>query len=795
MTDKYQTREDRRKLEQPIKKGKKRRKPGFVKKILIAIIIIGMSALLFGSTLFAYYASSAPKIVEDQLKDPISSEIYDMNGKLVTKVGVENRDYVEYEKIPKIVKDAVLATEDNRFFEHPGIDLIRLGGAVISNLTDGFGSQGASTLTQQVIKNQFLTPEKTPKRKAQEAWLAYQLEQKYSKEEIFEMYVNNVVDYDDGIHGIATAAQYYYGKNLDQLELHEAAMLAGIPQRPRAHNPFRNPDLAEDRRNTVLKLMNMHGKISKDEMEAAQKIPVESTIKKVEDRVSIGQKYDSYIDVVIEEVEAMGEYNIFTDGLKIYTNIDQDAQEHVEKVLSGQASVQFPDEELQAGITLLDTKTGAIRAIGSGRNQEVKRGFNYATDTRRQPGSTIKPILDFGPAIEYLGWSTYEQLLDEAYTYTGGTPINNWDNKYMGQMSMRKALYLSRNIPALKAIQKVGLEQADKFATGLGFDFKNVYESYAIGGLGGEDKGVSPLHMAGAYAAFGNEGIYNEPHTVTKIVLRDGETEVTRKVESHVAMKDSTAFMVTDMLKDVLTKGTGTNAKVSGLPAVAGKTGTTNYDKETRQKFKLTSSDVPDAWFTGYTTNYTISVWTGYSNQSVPVKFKDQKIAQHIFRDIMGTISKGIATPDFKQPKSVVEAAVEIGTIPAMIPSESTPQDQITHELFIRGKEPKEISKKYEKLEAPKALTGAYKEESNEITLTWEFSSTEDVQFEVSEVDGNATKQVLFTIKERVITIANPQPGVEHTFQVVTISGDRRSEPAEVKVQVESIDPLTDNVD
>ena len=261
----------------------------------------------------------------------------------------------------------------------------------------------------------------------------------------------------------------------------------------------------------------------------------------------------------------MGEYNAFTDGLKIYTTLDPNAQTHVETVLNGQSNVKFPDEEMQAGITLLDTKTGAIRAIGGGRNQGVKRGFNYAIDTRRQPGSTIKPILDYGPAIEYLGWSTYEQLVDEPYTYSDGTPINNWDRQFMGQMSMRKALYLSRNIPALKALQKVGTEKADKFATGLGFDFKNVYESYAIGGLGGKDSGVSPLQMAGAYATFGNEGIYNKPFTVTKIVLRDGETEIQGQMESHVAMKDSTAYMITDMLKDVLTNGSGGSARVPGL--------------------------------------------------------------------------------------------------------------------------------------------------------------------------------------------------------------------------------------
>lgn len=792
MSDNNQSREQRRKTQQPIKeKTKNRINVHILTKILLVIVIIGMAGLLFGTGLFVYYASSAPKLDKALLKDPIASEIYDMNGELVTKVGVENRDYVEYEGIPDIVKDAVLATEDNRFFKHPGIDIIRIGGAVISNITDGFGSQGGSTLTQQIIKNQFLTIDKTPKRKAQEAWMAIQLERKYTKEEIFEMYVNNVVDYDDGIHGIATAAEYYYGKELDQLELHEAAMLAGIPQRPRAHNPFRNPDLAKERRNTVLRLMYQHDKITEAEMEAAQKVPVESTLKKEEDRKLHDYKYDSYIDAVIEEVEELGDYNVFTDGLKIYTSIDPSAQEYVEKVLNGQANVTFPDEEMQAGITLLDTKTGAIRAIGGGRNQQVKRGFNYAIDTRRQPGSTIKPILDYGPAIEFLGWSTYEQLVDEAYTYHDGTPIQNWDQKYMGQMSMRKALYLSRNIPALKALQKVGLERADQFATGLGLDFNNVYESYAVGGLGGEDQGVSPLQMAGAYAAFGNEGIYNEPYTVSKIVLKDGETEVKKQREPHIAMKDSTAFMITDMLKDVLTKGTGTNARVSGLSAVAGKSGTTNYDSSYRQKHHLAKSDVPDAWFAGYSTQYTLSVWTGYKERSVPIKSKDQKIAQYLFKEIMGYVSQSVETSEFKQPKSVIESAVEIGTIPAKKPSEATPKDQIAYEFFVRGTEPKDVSEQYMvQLEPVTSLKGSYDENSNKISLSWEYSGKADaVQFEVYEVGASSGKQLLSTTSGRELTIPpNAQSGEEQrTFHVVAISGDRSSAPVTVTVTIPSL--------
>lgn len=782
MTEKPKSRLEHRKLEHSSKtKRKKIKYTGRLKKILLVMTIIGITGLLFGTSVFAYYVSTAPKLVDDQLKDPISSEIYDMNGKLVTKIGVEKRDYVEYKDIPQLVIDAVLATEDNRFFSHPGLDVIRIGGAVVANLTDGFGSQGGSTLTQQIIKCQFLTPDKTPKRKVQEAWLALQLERKYTKEEIFEMYVNNIVDYDDGIHGIATAAEYYYGKSLDQLELHEAAMLAGIPQRPRAHNPYRNPDLAKQRRNTVLSLMYQHGKISKAEMETAKKISVESTLKKDEERTANNQKYDSFIDVVIDEVEALGEYNVFTDGLKIYTTLDPNAQEHVEKILNGEASVKFPDEEMQAGLTLLDTKSGAIRAIGGGRNQNVKRGFNYAIDTRRQPGSTIKPILDYGPAIEFLGWSPYEQLADEPFTYSDGTAIHNWDQKYLGQMSMRKALYLSRNIPALKALQEVGLDKADQFATGLGFNFKNIYESYAIGGLGGEDSGVSPLQMASAYAAFGNEGIYNKPYAVNKIILRDGDTEVKGQMESHLAMKKSTAFLITDMLKDVLTKGTGTNARVSGLPYIAGKTGTTNYSQETRQKYSLNRSDVPDAWFVGYSTQYTISVWTGYKNQTTPIKSQHQKIAQQLFRDLMGHISKSIETPNFKQPKNVVQAAVEVGTKPAMLPSETTPQDQIVHELFVRGTEPKSVSKKYAKLEAPKNLKTTVSGDGP-FTLSWEYSNFTGVQFEVSEINDFGEKEILYTGTDHNVTIDQPLLQSDRTFQVAALSENRRSEAVQIFV-------------
>ncbi|MET0785695.1 MAG: biosynthetic peptidoglycan transglycosylase, partial [Paenisporosarcina sp.] len=253
MSEKPSSRGQRRKELEKQKKSKQSSKKGLFKKIITAVIIIGLAGLLFGAGLFAFYASSAPALDEEALKDPISTEVYDKNNKLFATFGAENRDYVAYEEIPKLMEDAILATEDVRFYDHMGIDFYRLGGAIIANVTSGFGSQGASTLTQQVIKNSFLQNEKTLKRKAQEAYLAYQLEQKYEKEEIFEMYFNKVL-MSGRIWGIGTASQSFFGRDLKDLQLHEVALLAGMPQSPNNFNPFKNPEAAEKRRNIVLRL-------------------------------------------------------------------------------------------------------------------------------------------------------------------------------------------------------------------------------------------------------------------------------------------------------------------------------------------------------------------------------------------------------------------------------------------------------------------------------------------------------------------------------------------------------------
>ncbi|WP_246096948.1 transglycosylase domain-containing protein, partial [Psychrobacillus soli] len=502
MSEQKQTREQRRKQLQQKKKKTNTPVKFWIKRILIAIVALGIVGLIAGGSLFAYYASSAPKLDESSLKDPISPKLLDANGELFATLGAENREYVPFDEIPKQMHDAIIATEDSRFYEHFGVDFLRLGKAVLANITHGFGEQGASTITQQVIKNSFLTNEKTLKRKAQEAYLSIQLERKYDKEEIFEMYFNKVL-MSGRIYGYGTAAKYFYGKELKDLTLDQYAVLAGISQRPNAYNPFKNPDLAEKRRNTVLHLMNLHDKITDEEMKAAQAVPIEDTLLPEEERVAKqNTKYDAFIDIVLDELEKHGDGDTISEGITIHTTLQPKAQQQVEETLN---SDMFPTEDIQAAVAVIDTKTGAIAAVGGGRNYGAERGYNFAYDMKlRSPGSTIKPLIDYGPAVEFLNWSTGQTIVDAEMTYTGTKQVvRNFDGKYKGAMTMREALYNSRNVPAVKTLQEVGTKNAKEFINRFGIDIGEVHESSAIGGT---SKSMSPIQMAGAYAAFGNNG-------------------------------------------------------------------------------------------------------------------------------------------------------------------------------------------------------------------------------------------------------------------------------------------------
>ncbi|WP_044749108.1 penicillin-binding protein 1A [Bacillus alveayuensis] len=776
MSEQYKSREERRRLQQKKQKKKQKKKSSFLKKILIAFLFIGIVGMIAGAATLAYYIAGAPPLNENQLKGQLSSKVYDMYGNQIYEIGTEKTTYVKIDDIPDQVKNAFIATEDVRFYEHNGIDLIRFGGAVIANIQEGFGAEGASTITQQLVKLSFLSPEKTIQRKVQEAWLALQVEQKYSKDQILEMYLNRVY-YPGNYYGVARAAEAFYGKTLDELSLDEVAMLAGMVKNPHGYNPRENPEAAEKRRNVVLMLMEKHGFISKEEADQAKQKSVTASLVNPTEK---SNQYYAFIEQVIEEIREHLDIDPSAAGLKIYSTLDPDAQSYIENLLNGD-QLNFRNEHLQAGVALLDTETGEIRAIGGGRNQPIG-GFNYAVDTKRQPGSTIKPILDYGPAIEYLKWSTYHQIEDAPYTYSNGTPINNYDNRYKGWMSIRQALADSRNIPALKALQEVGLDRAKDFAEGLGIKLDEISEAYAIGGF---KEGVSPLQMAGAFSAFGNNGIYIKPHAVKKVELADG-TVIELSPEPVEAMSDYTAFMITDMMKSVVQYGTGTRANVAGLH-IAGKTGTTNFTPEEKQKYNVPKGGAKDSWFVGYTPKYTAAVWTGFekNDEKMHLDRIDQRLAKDIFKEVIKHVSKGDRS-DFKQPNSVVKLAIEKGTNPAKLASEFTPKDMITYEYFVKGKEPTKVSNKYQQVDKPSDLQVSYDEAAQAVTVKWLYDEEflEDVSFEVRLAINDNSYKVAATTKEMVYTVSNVEPGSVYKFQVIAIREGNRSDPAAAIIEI-----------
>ncbi|MDR4888677.1 PBP1A family penicillin-binding protein [Fredinandcohnia sp. QZ13] len=783
MSEKYQSREERRHANQK-KKKRKKSKGSLFKRILLIILLIGIIGMVAGATTFFVMASGAPELDESLLKDPLSSKVYDMNGNKIYEFGAEKRTYVSLNQIPDDLKNAVLAVEDARFYEHHGLDVIRLGGAVVANLTEGFGAEGASTISQQVIKNSFFVEgEKKLTRKAQELWLAFQLERKYSKNEILEMYLNKIYYGVGNTYGVAKAAELYFGKPLDELELHESAFIAGLGQNPGIYNPFVHPEAAEKRRNIVLNLMVRHEFITKEQADAAKKVPIESSIVESKEQ---SHPIDSFMDQVKNELKEYGDIDVYNAGVKIYTTFDPEAQAHVDSLLANEnPDIQFPDDQFQAGIAIVDTKTGEIRALGGGRNQAQNTRVNFALDNSNQPGSTIKPILDYGPAIEYLKWSTYHQIKDEPYTYSDKRPINNFDRKFMGQITARVALAHSRNIPALKAFQEVGVSKATEFANNLGITFEErINEAYSIGGMLG---GISPLEMAGAYATFGNEGNFIKPHAVTKIVFPDNR-EVVLAPEPKTAMSEATAFMMTDMLKSVMDFGSGRRYDVSGLQ-IAGKTGTTNYTAKEIKDYNIPAGGVPDIWFSGYTPSYTVAIWTGYRNNQTAVLPAEQSLALKLFRDIITNLSEGKEAEDFVMPKTVVKVGVEKGSSPAKLPSEFTPKDEIVYEYFIRGTEPTEVSDKYDKLNPPSNLSVMYDQVTNQINLTWAYAEgeMEGNSFEVSVSIDEGPAKVLTTTKELTYTVPDAIPGAIYKFSVAVVNNEnpeKRSDPASTTIEV-----------
>jgi penicillin-binding protein 1A len=688
------------------------------KKILTVFIFLGALGVFLIFGFFLYIVASTGKFDPNALANQDQTIIYDNEDNVIAKLGNEKRESVSYDELPQVLIDAIVATEDSRFFQHNGVDGARFFKASIGQLFGNSSAGGASTLTMQVVKNNLTSTDQTIVRKFKDVYLSvFFMEKKYSKQEIMEFYVNDSL-LGGNVYGVEEASKYYFNKSVSELSLPEAALMAGLFQSPNGYNPYNKPEQAQKRMKTVLKLMVRHGYITQEEADIANSIDVSSLLSGVSEENS----YQGYVDTVVEEVEKKTGNSPYLVSMEIHTAMVPDIQDGINKVMNGNGYT-WKDDKVQAGITIVDVNSGAISAIGAGRNRQGELTYNYATMAKRQPGSTAKPIFAYGPGFEYDNFSTYQLFNDEAWSYSDGTEFGNWDSGYKGLMTLREALSVSRNVPAIKALQTVnkdvGNSKIVQFVENLGIDLdKDVaYESYAIGGL---DEGVTTVQMAGAYAAFANGGYYIEPYTVKSITYRSSGK--TKKFESKKtrAMKDSTAYMITNVLEYAAHYGfSGGTGSYSGT--VAAKTGTSNYNEKTLTKYGLPKSAVNDLWTVAYTPQYSISLWYGYDEVSSQYYNTSSSPKDNLMSAIMKCIP--VNNESFKQPSSVVSSQVEYGTWPAQKPSEYTPSNLIRTEYFASGSEPTETSARFAKLSDVKNLKAT--ETSSGVKLTWSADSPE----------------------------------------------------------------------
>ncbi|WP_071131232.1 transglycosylase domain-containing protein [Enterococcus timonensis] len=651
MSEQTRTSRNARSQHKPVKKKKRK----LWKKILLILVAIFALAILAGGLLFAYYVRDAPELDESKLTDAVSTRFFDPEGNLLAELGAEKRIQLKSSEVPQVLADAVISVEDKRFYQHPGIDPIRIVGSALGNLRAGGITGGGSTLTQQLIKLSFFSTkasDQTLKRKAQEAWLALKLEREKSKEEILTLYINKVY-MGNGISGMGTAAETYYGKPASELTTAQAALLAAIPNAPSTFDPYVHPDNAKERRDIVLSTMLDADKISQTEYDEAVATDISDGLQSLSDLTGNRKYIDNYLTSAIDEVQEKTGLDPFTQGMDIYLNINLEQQINLYNIVNDQEIVAFPDDQMQVASTVLDPTTGAVVAQIGGRKvaDNVQFGLNRATNdgtNGRDVGSTMKPLIDYGPAIEYLNYSTAKTIVDEPYQYPGtDLSVQNYDRRYLGTITMRQALTDSRNVPAVKTLMEVGVDQADEFLQKLGIHLEEIQGGSAISGP------LSTEQLAGGYAAFANAGIYSTPFYVNKIIYPD-DTEEIFAPESSQAMKDSTAYIMTDMLKDVVSSGTGTTAAIPGL-IQAGKTGTSNYDAEVYDQIKGDKEGVPDVTFVGYTQNYVMSVWTGYDDyfQAIPSSY--HSVAASVYKNMMAKLAENVPNTDWEKPDSVVQ--------------------------------------------------------------------------------------------------------------------------------------------
>jgi penicillin-binding protein 2A len=623
-------------------KRKKKRKTYWKKAgIIVALFFIGSYIAVQ-----SYIATRDISELDRSL--PAPTIIYDQNGRIASKISASKMEAVSIERIPNHFLEAVVATEDRRFYDHEGIDYFGILRALLRNMKAGEWVEGGSTITQQLAKNVFLTNEKTLRRKWEEWFIAKKIERTYSKKEILEMYVNRVY-FGEGAWGIKKAAETYFGKDVSELTVSESALLAGLIKAPSALSPVSHYEKAMARRNVVLQLMKEQGYIDEQTFLRAKK---EKIVIQKEKADPYKGKYPYYVDHLIQE--AIERYHltqneVLSGGLHIYTELNPRMQEALETVYQNDAL--FPkgtdDQLVQSGAVLLDPKTGGIKALIGGRGEHVFRGFNRATQLKRQPGSAMKPLAVYTPALEQ-GYHIFDELKDEPMEFDGYRP-ENYDHSYRGTVTMYEAVIHSLNVPAVWLLNEIGLEKGIDALHRFGIPLEKDDHYLGIA-LGGMQSGVSPLQMAEAFSVFPNDGVRTDAHIITKIVDQNGnEIAKWKKHDVRVTSKE-VAQKITFMLEGVVKEGTGKLAHIPGR-ALAGKTGSTQVPLDG-------VNGVKDQWMVGYTPQLVGAVWLGYdhTDERHYLQTTSSQTAAVIFREIMenalaGTPAQSFAYPSLKKEK------------------------------------------------------------------------------------------------------------------------------------------------
>lgn len=668
-----------------------------VTKILIVFFVALFCAIagIVGGAIFGYI-KTAPVLTEEQLTpNKFTSFVYDSKGSVIAELkGDENRVWVDNDKIPQYLKDAYVSIEDERFYEHNGIDLKRIMGAVINLVKPGSSPYGASTITQQVIKN--LTGEKqvTLQRKVQEQWRAIQLEKKLEKWQILELYMNLIYMGGQNTHGVQAASKAYFNKDVSDLTLAECASLAGVTNWPAKYTPTTTEGRKNNkvRQETILSKMLELGKISKKEYDQAiqEELKFVSGDKSELNNIS---KQSYFVDKVVTDVkrdlmaehgmsEQMALKHIYNNGIKIYTTMDSAIQKEMDAVYKDDKFFPVVNKNIehpQSAMVVIDAKTGQVRAMYGGYGEKKGNTLNRAVQIQRQPGSSFKPIAIYGPAIDQRV-ITSATVFDDVPAYldaqnTEKSWPNNYDMGFLGLINIHDSIKKSINVVAAKVWKEMGPDMPLQYLKKAGINRETErYPSIALGGL---NVGVSPMEMAAAYVPFTNKGMYLKPATYTKVEDRDGNVILEKKAASSIVYDEATAFIMANMMKDVCTQGTaaGILSNFAAKTPIAGKTGTT--------------SDNKDKWFVGYSTSYVAATWYGY-DKPTQLRSSEYNQALLIWREVMQRIHKDIKPVDFTEPAGLVKKTVCIysGKVPSDLCAHDPRGNSIRTEYFIKGTEP-----------------------------------------------------------------------------------------------------------